>query len=85
MAIRERKEREKLASAEDKSRVAEEYEAVRLWRQEQFVAVLRQALPDEEIDLAKVQALVDSSSSHHDLRELIHEGCDPQTAIEILI
>ena len=68
----------------DKSQV--EADAISEWRGERFYNALKGAgLTDDQITVTILETLVNSNVSPHDLEGLIEKGCDPETAIRILV
>lgn len=61
-----------------------ELEIVALWRKEFFQSVIKDSKA-KGIGPKTILSLVSSTASPHDLRRLIESGCEPKTAIKILV
>jgi hypothetical protein len=67
-------------ATKQKDKEATEDERVDKWRRDKFRAML-----PEEISDTIVEQLVVSDSSPHDLQFLLGKGCNPLTAVKILV
>ena len=62
-----------------------EAQAVAEWRGEIFFEALKKVLPESEITVGMIETLVASGVHVNQLEELLEKGCDPETAIRIVV